>query len=1307
MAGHPWDRVSCFNRFFLLWLWPLLLRGSQKPLTEEDIYELPEHLQATALDRQWYQTLLQRRTSKSKVSVLRVLMGTYGWRYPVVIVVFAFWLGSLSCIPVLTDRLFRWLESDEPLSKGLTLVAILVGCYLVNCNSTCQWYQQTTQLGCELRNSASMMVFRRALGLSACDVSKDNAVNLVQVDSERLFIFAQLNHMIYVAVMVTIMVAGYLIDYEGLVIAAVATFAVVAVVILQGLLTRVASGHRRRMQQMGDQRIALLSEILGAVRLLKMHNWEEAMLEKLRLLRRVELVHALAYLAIRAFSSALLYCSPTFTMLAVIAVLRSRDEEITPERIFLLYTIVGLARAPLAGGGIGSAAMVDGFSAFRRLNNFVSLAGPDADFYDHDLLDGDEAAKAAPKSEQQALQLSGSFVHRSEPLAPGHAAEASFRVEADFNTQAGDFVAITGSVAAGKSSVLLAALGEMTKDDEGVPQLRRPDHVAYLAQKPWLRSGSIRENIIQDLPDVVEHYHRAIRAAQLLPDFKLFAGGDNTYVGAKGVTLSGGQCARVGLAHILYRCLVSRVDTVLLDDFLAAMDVHVARAVAEEGLLGIILDGKRCVMMVMNSNFVALRSATKVLNVEGGLCTLFQSPEAWLNASPASARSAVEHTVADISAKHSEEPVTIPRGDLQDRERQEEVRQGSLGSRVLGYYFGAGDVCLGRCIAFGATFIILGAELVRIIADYLMGQWADLDASNADSSEGAFQLFVGWALFSVCAAFFRAFVSVCIACRASHRLHERLLTRVMNAPIGYFDTMPTGRILAYFSKDLEALDALLPQFGLDFVQDITLLLGVVGVVVWSTPMATIAVVPVLLVFYQVRGFFSRTARETKRIDGMLRGDVCAVVNEVQDGLVTLRAHGQRGSMLDSFRRALDRNSKAFFQTGILQPWCILVLDTLGALIVLTAATSVVLLRESVPTNVALMAITYSMMTRGKLQFCIRLSIEAENQLVAAERLQIFEASLPQEEQSAAAESMEAEAWPSAGAVSFRAVKMRYSPELPLVLRGLDLEVVPGTKVGIAGRTGSGKSSLLRALLRLTELDDGVICIDGVDIRGLPLRLLRSAISVIPQDPVMWSGSVAFNVDPTGHSARNAISTALDKVGLGSGTAMALQGGADGIVEAHGGNLSAGQRQLLCIARCIVRQSRIVLIDEATSSVDGETDSRVQEALRSSLVGSTQLVVAHRIQTLLDADQIVVMEAGLVIETGSPTALQQQQQPASAFAGLLAAASSSVAKAPSEDDDMPAGNQCAAEPHDELVDGVPDAFALARPRDGEDAREIAL
>ncbi|CAE8742346.1 unnamed protein product, partial [Polarella glacialis] len=1258
---------------------------------------LPKHLSAAQIEEQWHRALARKgRDGKAGLSLARVLFGAFGWRYGMFLVIFSVWLGSLSFVPALAKEMFAWLsmedtDANKSLGMGLGLSFALVASYLVNCNSACQMYQQTTQLGYEFRATAAQLVFRKLLRLPVS--AREQAMNLIQVDAERLYIFAQLNHLPVTAVLVILVASGYLVDYESLELSAVAITIVLSTVAIQALAMRVAMPARRKMQRLADERVAMLAELLDGIKVLKMYGWVDHLTQRLRILRSKELGAAASYLVLRSLSSGISYCSPIITMVVLLLMLRSRGQFIDPQRVFLIFTVVGLARAPLGGVAMGSSAIVDGCTALRRLQGFLVRDGS-MDVFEDDLLPtpdetstvlgfGSNESTSSPDSNRNTMAgddlvcVVGEFGHsddrldsvRTEGGAGGEG--ASFRLSTNLTLHAGELLAISGRVASGKTSLLLAVLGELRPLDAETQLRLASERVAYLAQTPWLRGGTVRDAVVQDLPWDERSFWKALNAAQLQVDLRLWDEGDRKVIGARGAGLSGGQHSRVGIAHLCYRCLVSRIDIVLVDDCLAALDSHVANAAAQQALLGIVADGRRAVIVAGSSNLILWAAASRIFHLQDGeLLPQNTSSErgnmptkSLQPSEPDMPGSEILIEVDELQPSETDvdgleiltrvdETLRLGQTDVAATATKETKPNKSSGTRTLIYYFGAGAGSLiGGLALFGVSVMVLVVEGCKIQSDRLMGQWAETASSAVDEEQNGFQLFLIWASVAMILAMVRALAFVALGIRASRRLHDRLLTRLVAAPVGFFGTLPAGTVLNHFSKDLDSLDTLLPQAALDFAQDLALMVGIVVVIVVTTPMAALAVAPVLAAFFAVRTFFSRTARQAKRLDSGSRAPLYALTAEVADGLATLRAHCQSGSLCQEFARRLDWNGRAFFQTYILQPWCILVLDSLGATIVCITTVSCVLLAATLSASASTMAVSYSLMARGKLQFCVRLSVEAENQLIAVERLQCFEAKIPSEEAPMQhPHGQQRIDWPTVGAISFSAVQLRYQPGLPLVLRSLDLEIPAGCKFGLAGRSGSGKSSLLSAVLRLVDVECGCIRIDSVDVRDMPLQALRAAISIIPQDPTLWSGSLADNLDPSSKVPAEELARAVESVGLGH----LLGEGNQGLVASvgvRGENLSQGQRQMLCIARCILRNSCIVLIDEATASLDVQTDEEIQECLRKHLAGRTKLVVAHRLHTLMDADLVAVLDAGVVVESGSP--IQLKADPCSRFAALAA------------------------------------------------------
>jgi len=467
----------------------------------------------------------------------------------------------------------------------------------------------------------------------------------------------------------------------------------------------------------------------------------------------------------------------------------------------------------------------------------------------------------------------------------------------------------------------------------------------------------------------------------------------------------------------------------------------------------------------------------------------------------------------------------------------------------------------------------------------------------------------------------------------------------------YFDVTPIGRILNRFSKDLDSLDMQLPMFMFEFLQALVFILGVLIVCAYTSWVTLLIMVPMMYIFYRFRQYFSCTSRELKRLESVSRSPMFSLFSETVSGLPHLRAFKMIGHQAAAFDDCCDANFKIFFHLYSLTAWLIYRLDLMGTCMILSIGLSCLWLPRTSETSGLLgLGLTTAVGLMGRLHMTVQMSIETENHMTSVERLQHFE-TIPKEDSTAICTEPLAEDWPATGHIQFVNVMMRYRPQLPLVLNSLSFEVHAGERVGIVGRTGCGKSSLMLAMLRIVEPEGGCIRIDGVDLSKVPLqRLRRETISLIPQDAYLFGGSVRDNLDPFHVHDDQALCTALKHTYMED--VIMSMGGLDASLAEGGENLSAGQRQLLCIARVMLRKSQIILMDEATANIDMATDILIQRAIREAFKGCTVLAIAHRLDTVMDSDRIVVLESGRVVEQGPPQVLLTSGGPFASLAKSL-------------------------------------------------------
>ncbi len=585
----------------------------------------------------------------------------------------------------------------------------------------------------------------------------------------------------------------------------------------------------------------------------------------------------------------------------------------------------------------------------------------------------------------------------------------------------------------------------------------------------------------------------------------------------------------------------------------------------------------------------------------------------------------------------------------------------------------------------------------RIASDYFLTVWLednrDARAAGLEESANAEEN-ITWYGGSAGGMVLLNLLVVCLfamlTLRASRFLHREVFAAVLKAPAAFFDTTPLGRILQRFAADMDIVDVALPTVLQNFMSLMLQCLLSLVLIAVIFPYFLIALVLVIAAFVTVARYFRRTVRQLKRIENVTRSPVFSTMSATIHGLSTIRAHGETGRYLRFFEERIDRNSAAYFNWYAANRWVGIRLDSCVIAVSFSIAVlSVVAARAgTIAPSRAALALTYSLQMGGILQYSTRLMMESESLFTSVERLTQYSSQIAQEKPvlkkhlsivvhspnnqppggSSQGEgtlpeeavlppgtlddefnreqpwhprhwdaALTRRAWPELGAVSFRGVGARYREELPLVLQDVSFDVAPGWKVGIVGRTGSGKSSLGLTLFRLLELSSGSIRIDDVDISAVNVHQLRAGLSVIPQDPFMMIGSIRYNLSPFGQHSDEEVWRALERSGLLE-YVSGLPGQLDFAITEGGGNISQGQRQLFCLARALLRRSRVVLLDEATSSVDKATDDIIQRSVREHLSGSTLLIVAHRLDTIAGADRILCMEGGRVVAYAHPAQL---------------------------------------------------------------------
>lgn len=842
------------------------------------------------------------------------------------------------------------------------------------------------------------------------------------------------------------------------------------------------------------------------------------------------------------------------------------------------------------------------------------------------------------------------------------------------HVEPGQLVSIIGSIGSGKSSLLSGILDEMTVLNGSVAHNGK---IAYASQLAWIYSGTIRDNITFGQKFDLKRYQQTIIACCLVDDLKLFEASDLTVVGEKGVNLSGGQKARVSLARAVY----SDADIYLLDDVLAAVDPKVAANIWKlciSSRTGLLRNKTRIVVthqthFVPSTDYTILLHNGKVL-VQGKYNDLTNNALFMSTIQKDAATNDGPIELDDIETEQSHEPSN---SDNTSNKQQQTTAERLANDKVildelnqvvqLGSKADATSITVeeksansGIPLTVWHSLFVSGYGwfgLITMILLMLIGE-ACYDATNrwlsiwASSSHTAQRepfrpaVYLGLAIGTLLIAICRADFFMRLMLRGSSNLHNNMFKGVLYSSLRFYESNASGRILNRFSKDQQVIDEQLPLTAFDTTQSLVMVLGSIVIIGMSNPWVMFFLIPIVPGVYFVRRYYLATSREIKRLDSVTRSPVYALFGSSLSGLQVIRAFNVENDFVNQFLERVNTNARAYFIFLGIQRWFGLRLDLMTVLLSFATAVLSVAVRASINPAYAALGLMYCINLTSLFQWGVRQSAEAENFLTSAQRIEEY-GQLEQEEgfdkpiiQTNKPISQD---WPQEGKIEFINYELRYRPELQPVLRGLNVSIPAGSKVGFCGRTGAGKSSTFQAVFRLVSHDctQGSIRIDDIDIASVPLNVLRQRLSIIPQSPIIYSNTLRYNLDPFNQYTDQAIWQALDAVQL-KRMVKSLPNKLETLMAEGGNNFSVGENQLICVARAILKPSKILLVDEATASVDKHTDELIQKVIRDKFSDRTVLTIAHRLNTILDSDYIVVLQAGKVIEFGPPQELLQQQ-----------------------------------------------------------------
>ncbi|XP_009990212.1 PREDICTED: ATP-binding cassette sub-family C member 8-like, partial [Tauraco erythrolophus] len=881
----------------------------------------------------------------------------------------------------------------------------------------------------------------------------------------------------------------------------------------------------------------------------------------------------------------------------------------------------------------------------------------------------------------------------------------------DIRIPQGQLTMIVGQVGCGKSSLLLAILGEMQKISGNIfwssctsdsetgedvspekespvdMEFRKRGSVAYASQKPWLLNATVEENITFESPFNKQRYKAVIDACSLQPDIDILPHGDQTQIGERGINLSGGQRQRISVARALYQ----QTNVVFLDDPFSALDIHLSDHLMQEGILKMLREDKRTIVLVTHKLqylphadwIIAMKDGN--IQREGTLKDIQKSEtelfEHWKTLMNRQDQELEKETI--IERKTVLERTNLRRTMYSreallkdDEEDEEEVTESddedNLSSvlhqrakmpwRACGKYLSAAGILLLPLLVLSQLL----KHTVMVAIDYCLARWTsaaisgktELELRNCSHCEN-FNHSPYSKVFSIlcCLGIVLCLVtSIAVewtGLKVTKKLHSSLLNKIILAPMRFFETTPLGSILNRFSADCNTIDQHIPA-TLECLSRSTLLcVSALAVISYVTPMFLIALVPLAIMCYFIQKYFRVASRDLQQLDDSTQLPLLSHFSETVEGLTTIRAFRYEAKFRQKLLEYTDSNNIASLFLTAANRWLEVRMEYIGACVVLIAAVTSITscLYSKLSSGLVGLGLTYALMVSNYLNWMVRNLADMEIQLGAVKRINGLLKTEAENYEGLLSSSQIPQNWPDRGEIQIQNLSVRYDSNLKPVLKHVNAHISPGQKIGICGRTGSGKSSFSLAFFRMVDTFEGRIIIDGIDIAKLPLQTLRSRLSIILQDPILFSGTIRFNLDPEKKCTDSMLWEALEIAQL-KHVVKALPGGLDAIVTEGGENFSQGQRQLFCLARAFVRKTSIFIMDEATASIDMATENILQKVVMTAFADRTVVTIAHRVHTILNADLVIVMKRGVILEYDKPEVLLEQED--SVFASFVQA-----------------------------------------------------
>ncbi|XP_077229019.1 putative ABC transporter C family member 15 isoform X2 [Tasmannia lanceolata] len=1241
ISRDAFANAGIWGRLTFRWLNPLFEKGRTGKLELHHVPSVPKFETAENSFSSLQEAFSKQKTEGSTLpnAVIRSI-----WRPLAINAVFA-GINTLSSYmgPFLITNFVDFLaRKDENSSQnfGYILAFLFFFAKMIESLSQRQWYFEAHRIGIQVRAALMVAIYRKLLSTKPGGMSNGTIINFLNVDVERIADFCWYVHGIWLLPIQVTLALALLYRNLGGAASVAALFATLIIMVSNTPLANLQEKFHSKIMEAKDSRIRAISEALKCMRILKFQSWETTYLNKILKLREIERNWLQRYLYTCSTVAFLFWASPTLVSVMTFGVCIIVKVPLTSGRVLSALAIFRILQEPIYNLPELISMMIQTKVSIDRIQDFIKK---------------DEQKKPVcnyiPKESDVAIEIEiGEYAWESS----SNLNKPTIKIDEKIKIMKGEKIAVCGSVGSGKSSLLCSIIGEIPRICGGGVKVFGSK--AYVPQSAWIQTGSVRENVLFGKKLERNFYEEVLEACALNRDIEIWGDGDLSVVGERGMNLSGGQKQRIQIARAIY----SDSDVYLLDDPFSAVDAHTGAHLYKECLMRLLAD-KTVIYITHQLEFLDASDLVLVMR-DGKIIQSGKYEDLITDTNGELVRQMAAHnqSLRQVTPHQDDNSLKCECHKIEESELKEEKSNNHNSNSKLSERIQEEERESGRVkwsvYSIFITSAYKGALVPVILICQVLFQVLQMGSNYwiawATEKEGraSREKLIGvFALLSVGSSVFilgRAVLLATIALETAQRLFLRMLTCIFRSPISFFDSTPSSRILNRSSTDQSTVDTDIPYrlAGLAFA--LVQLLAIVilmSQVAWQVFLLFVAVLAISIVY---QAYYITTARELARMVGIQKAPILHHFSESIAGVASIRCFSQEDCFLAKNLKLIDDYSRVDFNNSATMEWLCVRINFLFNLVFFAVLVILVSMpRSSIDPR---LAATYGLNLNVIQAWVIWNLCNVENKMISVERILQF-SDLPSEAPLVVESCRPEPEWPTNGTIELNNLHVQYNPDLPMVLRGVTCTFPGEKKIGVVGRTGSGKSTLIQALFRVVEPSQGRIMIDGIDICKMGLQDLRSRLSIIPQDPTLFQGTMRSNLDPLQQHSDAEIWEALNKCCIGE-IVRQDQRLLDAPVAEDGENWSVGQRQLVCLARVLLKKKRILVLDEATASVDTETDNLIQKTIREETGSCTVITVAHRIPTVIDNDLVLVLDEGKVVEYGSPTQLLRDKS--SAFSKLV-------------------------------------------------------